>query len=57
MDLIEKVTNKFGKVPTFLYYKDLAELLGLKTQNMFAITVRYWILLKSWQKIHPEKGF
>lgn len=37
MDIVKKVTEKFGKIPTFITYKDLCQVLGLKYGKITAV--------------------
>lgn len=57
MTIIEKVISKFGKIPTFLFYKDLAELLGLKSKSVFSIETDVLDAAEVIAKDSPRKRF
>lgn len=57
MTIVGKIINKFGKIPTFLFYKDLAKLLGIKFKNIYSINNKILDTAEILAKNSPRKRF
>lgn len=57
MDIVKKVTEKFGKIPTFITYKDLCHFLDLKYGKVTSIGDEIFDAGEILAKASPRKQF
>lgn len=57
MDILKKITDKFGKIPTYITYNDLSQILGKVSNSIFTIENDVLDYAETLAKNSPRKRF